>query len=205
MPKIPMMRTANQEAAALVDAVLAVIDACHEQVAGGIAAQLIEETDFGPLIRARDDGGPDDTAVVVQRRPRSSRRCMSYRDHPPVAAIGGYRGVRELRGPLAVVAGVAGVGWDEYVVITLADGSVRHGLVLDVNRDVALVQVMEGTSGMDPLGLRTGSAASGCVSGGNRLAGPHLQRPRRTDRRRPAGDGSAAGVGKRRPAEPDAA
>jgi V/A-type H+-transporting ATPase subunit B len=63
-----------------------------------------------------------------------------------------YRGVRELRGPLAVVGGVAGVGWDEYVVITLADGSVRHGLVLDVNRDVALVQVMEGTSGMDSAG-----------------------------------------------------
>ncbi len=63
-----------------------------------------------------------------------------------------YRGVRELRGPLALVGGVAGVGWDEYVVITLADGSVRHGLVLDVNRDVALVQVMEGTSGMDRAG-----------------------------------------------------
>jgi V/A-type H+-transporting ATPase subunit B len=63
-----------------------------------------------------------------------------------------YRGVRELRGPLALVGGVAGVGWDEYVVITLADGSVRHGLVLDVNRDAALVQVMEGTSGMDPAG-----------------------------------------------------
>ncbi len=63
-----------------------------------------------------------------------------------------YRDVRELRGPLAVVGGVAGVGWDEYVVITLADGLVRHGLVLDVNRDVALVQVMEGTSGMDPVG-----------------------------------------------------
>jgi V/A-type H+/Na+-transporting ATPase subunit A len=54
--------------AALVDAVLAVIDTCRELVAGGVAAQLIEETDFGPLIRARDDGGPDDTAVAVQRR-----------------------------------------------------------------------------------------------------------------------------------------
>ena len=63
-----------------------------------------------------------------------------------------YRGVRELRGPLAVVGGVEGVGWDEYLVIRLADGSVRHGLVLDVNRDVALVQVMEGTSGMDLTG-----------------------------------------------------
>jgi V/A-type H+-transporting ATPase subunit B len=69
-----------------------------------------------------------------------------------------YRGVRELRGPLAVVGGVEGVGWDEYLVIRLADGSVRHGLVLDVNRDVALVQVMEGTSGMDLTG------ASRCAS-----------------------------------------
>jgi V/A-type H+-transporting ATPase subunit A len=57
-----------EKTAALVDAVLAVIDTCRELVAGGVAAQLIEETDFGKLIRARDDAGPDDTAVVVQRR-----------------------------------------------------------------------------------------------------------------------------------------
>jgi len=61
-----------------------------------------------------------------------------------------YTGVRELRGPLAVVAGVAGVGWDEFVSITLADGTQRHGLVLDVDRDVAVIQVLEGTAGMDP-------------------------------------------------------
>ncbi len=72
--------------------------------------------------------------------------------------------MRELRGPLALVGGVAGVGWDEYVVITLADGSVRHALVLDVNRDVALVQVMEGTSGMDAAGPHTGSVANRCAS-----------------------------------------
>ena len=115
-----------------------------------------------------------------------------------------YRGVRELRGPLAVVGGVAGVGWDEYVVITLADGSVRHGLVLDVNRDVALVQVMEGASGMDRQGPHTGPWRAAVRPGGNRLAGPHLQWPRRTDRRRPAGDRSTTGAGQRRPAQPDA-
>ena len=61
-----------------------------------------------------------------------------------------YTGIQELRGPLAVVAGVAGVGWDEYVSITLADGTQRHGLVLDVDRDVAVIQVLEGTTGIDP-------------------------------------------------------
>ncbi|WP_099023933.1 V-type ATP synthase subunit B [Mycolicibacterium palauense] len=60
-----------------------------------------------------------------------------------------YTGVRELRGPLAVVTGVAGVGWDEYVAITAADGTPRHGVVLDVADDVAVVQVLEGTAGMD--------------------------------------------------------
>ncbi len=57
-----------EKTAALVDAALAVIDTCRELVAGGVAAQLIEETDFGKLIRARDDSGPDDTALAVQRR-----------------------------------------------------------------------------------------------------------------------------------------
>jgi len=57
-----------EKTAALVDAVLAVIDTCRELVADGVAAKVIEETDFGPLIRARDDSGSDDTAVVVQRR-----------------------------------------------------------------------------------------------------------------------------------------
>ena len=61
-----------------------------------------------------------------------------------------YTGVQELRGPLAVVAGVDGVGWDEYVSIILPDGTERHGLVLDVDHDLAVIQVLEGTAGIDP-------------------------------------------------------
>ncbi|WP_406306585.1 V-type ATP synthase subunit B [Streptomyces sp. NBC_00885] len=59
-----------------------------------------------------------------------------------------YTAVRELRGPLAVVEGVADVGWDEFVRISLDSGEVRHGLVLEVDRDLAVVQVLEGTAGM---------------------------------------------------------
>jgi V/A-type H+/Na+-transporting ATPase subunit B len=65
-----------------------------------------------------------------------------------------YTGVRELRGPLAVVAGVDGVGWDEFVSLTVADGTVRHGLVLDADRDVAVIEVLEGTAGMDQSSTR---------------------------------------------------
>ncbi|TQJ37530.1 V-type ATP synthase subunit B [Streptomyces sp. NBC_00080] len=65
-----------------------------------------------------------------------------------------YTAVRELRGPLAVVEGVSGVGWDEYAHITLASGERRHGVVLDADRGLAVVQVLEGTAGMDPQGVR---------------------------------------------------
>jgi V/A-type H+-transporting ATPase subunit B len=57
-----------------------------------------------------------------------------------------------LRGPLLVVRGVKGVGWDEFATIRLAGGQLRHGLVLEADRDMAIVQVLEGTSGMDPAG-----------------------------------------------------
>ena len=65
-----------------------------------------------------------------------------------------YTAVRELRGPLVVVTGVTGVGWDAFVRITLAGGERRHGLVLEVDRDLAVVQVLEDTTGMDPAALR---------------------------------------------------
>ncbi|MEV5480085.1 MULTISPECIES: V-type ATP synthase subunit B [Streptomyces] len=65
-----------------------------------------------------------------------------------------YTAVRELRGPLAVVEGVSGVGWDEFVRITSDSGEQRHGLVLEVDRGLAVVQVLEDTTGMDPAGLR---------------------------------------------------
>jgi len=65
-----------------------------------------------------------------------------------------YTAVRELRGPLAVVEGVSGVGWDEFVRITLESGEQRHGLVLEVDREVAVVQVLEDTAGIDPSCVR---------------------------------------------------
>ncbi len=61
-----------------------------------------------------------------------------------------YTGVTELRGPLLVVRGVTGVGWDEFATIRLGGGETRHGLVLEANRDLAVVQVLEGTEGMRP-------------------------------------------------------
>ncbi|MFC8244645.1 V-type ATP synthase subunit B [Streptomyces chartreusis] len=71
-----------------------------------------------------------------------------------------YTAVRELRGPLAIVEGVSGIGWDEYVRITLSSGERRHGVVLDADRDLVVVQVLEGTAGMDPQGVRAAFSGS---------------------------------------------
>ncbi len=65
----------------------------------------------------------------------------------------GFGDVRELRGPLLVVGDVDGVGWDEFATIDLPDGSVRHGLVLEVDRDLAVLQVLEGTDAIAPGGV----------------------------------------------------
>jgi V/A-type H+-transporting ATPase subunit B len=61
-----------------------------------------------------------------------------------------YRDVESVDGPLLVVRGVEGVGWDEYALIHTADGPPRHGTVLEVNRDLAIVQTFEGTVGLGP-------------------------------------------------------
>ena len=61
-----------------------------------------------------------------------------------------YTGITELRGPLLVVRGVAEVGWDEFATIRMGTGELRHGLVLEVDRDLAVVQVLEGTGGIQP-------------------------------------------------------
>lgn len=56
--------------------------------------------------------------------------------------------VRELRGPLLTVGGAAGVGWDEFASVDMDGGERRHGLVLEVDRDLATLQVLESTDGM---------------------------------------------------------
>ncbi len=59
-----------------------------------------------------------------------------------------YASITSIRGPLVVVEGVSGVGWDEVVELRLGSGETRHGVVLEVDRELAVVQVFEGTNGI---------------------------------------------------------
>jgi V/A-type H+-transporting ATPase subunit B len=67
---------------------------------------------------------------------------------PPIA----HTGLRSIDGPLLVVGDVQGVGYDETVAINLPGGETRHGVVLEVDGDLAVVQVFEGTDGLSLVG-----------------------------------------------------
>jgi V/A-type H+-transporting ATPase subunit B len=60
--------------------------------------------------------------------------------------------VARIAGPLLFVTGAEGIGWDESVEIRFRNGPVRHGVVVDIDRDVAVVEVFEGTEGLGTVG-----------------------------------------------------
>ncbi len=60
-----------------------------------------------------------------------------------------YQTITEAVGPLLVVEGVEGVKFEELVEIELQTGETRRGRVLEVNRDVAMIQLFEGSSGIN--------------------------------------------------------
>ena len=60
-----------------------------------------------------------------------------------------YKSVREIVGPLMVVEDVEGVKYDELVDIEIQTGEKRRGKVLEVNGSKAIVQLFEGSSGIN--------------------------------------------------------
>ncbi len=60
-----------------------------------------------------------------------------------------YQTVTNIYGPLMLVEMVEQAKYGHIVDIELGDGSVRHGQILQVENDKVLIQVFEGTSGID--------------------------------------------------------
>jgi V/A-type H+-transporting ATPase subunit B len=60
-----------------------------------------------------------------------------------------YQTVKSISGPLLLVESVDGARYGEIVEIEIGDGSIRHGQILQIDRDKVLVQVFEGTEGID--------------------------------------------------------
>ena len=60
-----------------------------------------------------------------------------------------YRTIGEVVGPLMAVEKVAGVKYEELIEVRMQNGEIRRGQVLEVQEDKAMVQIFEGTSGIN--------------------------------------------------------
>lgn len=60
-----------------------------------------------------------------------------------------YSTIAGCEGPLVILESVKGAKFGEIVNLTLEDGTVRQGQVLEVQKSKAVVQVFEGTTGVD--------------------------------------------------------
>ncbi|KAL7718581.1 Vacuolar proton pump subunit B [Entamoeba marina] len=65
-----------------------------------------------------------------------------------------YRTVTSVNGPLVVLDNIKGPRYNEIVNIKLGDGSSRKGQVLEIEGNKAVVQVFEGTTGVDARNTR---------------------------------------------------
>ncbi|MHA1238225.1 MAG: V-type ATP synthase subunit B [Candidatus Odinarchaeia archaeon] len=63
-----------------------------------------------------------------------------------------YQTVSHVSGPLLIVENIHNVGYAELVKIIAPDGEIRTGTVLETSKDRAIVQVFEGTSGLNTKG-----------------------------------------------------
>ena len=60
-----------------------------------------------------------------------------------------YKTIKDVVGPLMLVEGVEGVKYDEIVEILQANGEIRRGKVLEIEKDKALVQLFESAHGLE--------------------------------------------------------
>ena len=60
-----------------------------------------------------------------------------------------YKTITKVAGPLIFVEKTEPIGYSDLVKIALPDGTVKKGQVLDTSDDIVVVQVFEGTSGID--------------------------------------------------------
>lgn len=66
-----------------------------------------------------------------------------------------YQSLSRVSGGLVALDGVTGVAYDETAEFSLPDGSMRHGKVIALDGERALLQVFEGTRGMSAGSVRT--------------------------------------------------
>ena len=102
--------------------------------------------------RGASEPGPIATTPGVEE---SEPRVAGEQGDEPVRgqtdrlSVRRVRGTERLAGPLLVLRGTPGLGLGEEVLVTGPDGGLRHGQIVEIDTELAVVQVYEGTSGLD--------------------------------------------------------
>jgi V/A-type H+-transporting ATPase subunit B len=60
-----------------------------------------------------------------------------------------YRTITQIAGPLVFVEKTEPVGYGELAVVIMQDGTTKRGQVLDTSKDIVVIQVFEGTAGIE--------------------------------------------------------
>ncbi|XP_046850338.1 V-type proton ATPase subunit B [Xenia sp. Carnegie-2017] len=87
----------------------------------------------------------DQNTSVTMAKEHTAAITRDYISQPRIT----YRTVSGVNGPLVILDNVKFPKFAEIVTLTLSDGSRRSGQVLEVSGSKAVVQVFEGTSGID--------------------------------------------------------
>jgi V-type H+-transporting ATPase subunit B len=98
--------------------------------------------------------GDDDTLRVLSKEELVAEHIKELRTGYSVKPHLEYATIRAVNGPLVILEDVRLPKFAEIVGIELPDGSKRRGKVLEVDGSKAVVQVFEGTSGIDALKSR---------------------------------------------------
>ncbi len=60
-----------------------------------------------------------------------------------------YKTITKIAGPLVFVEKTEDIGYGEIVKVTMPNGDTKSGQVLDTSKDIVVIQIFEGTSGID--------------------------------------------------------
>ena len=89
------------------------------------------------------------TAAAKAPAMKAAAKAPAKAATAPTGITKEYKTISQIAGPLVFVKKTEPVGYYEMVSVRLSDGSVKRGQVLDSSDDVVVVQIFEGTSGID--------------------------------------------------------
>ncbi len=84
-----------------------------------------------------------------------------------------YRTITQIAGPLVFVEKTEPIGFNEIAIVRQPDGTEKKGQVLDTSDDIVVIQVFEGTSGIEKRFRRSLPGRDHEDAGVQGHAGPH--------------------------------